>query len=264
MKPVSALPAADARSLHGVLFDLDDTLLDHGRLTVEALSALYALAAAGLTLVGVTGRPSSWGQVLVRQWPVLAMVTENGSVAAVKRGNRVEVLERVGAEERRARQARLMELVAHLRQRFGELEPSDDVSGRVADYSFDIAEARSVPAEVVNAATDVARERGARVVRSSIQLHVSYEEDDKASGVVRLLALLAGVDPSEARYRYAFVGDSENDASCFAAFVHSFGVSNLRGRPSLMPRYIASQPAGAGFAEIARTLLELRAPFSST
>ena len=258
MQPVSAIPPADARALLGVLFDLDDTVLDGGRLTVGALEALYRLAEAGLILVGVTGRPASWGQVLTRQWPVSGMVTENGIIALTKTGNRISVLDRASAGERRERGLRLSTLVAELRASFPELEPSDDVAGRFADYSFDIAESRTVPPDTVRAVALFAKERGARVVQSSIQLHVSYDVDDKASGVTRFLGKVHGVDASAAKFRFAFVGDSENDAPCFAAFQHSFGVSNLRGRPSILPRYRASQPSGAGFSEIAAALLGAR------
>ena len=36
MKPLAALGADEARGLRGVLFDLDDTLLTHGLLTLPA------------------------------------------------------------------------------------------------------------------------------------------------------------------------------------------------------------------------------------
>ena len=258
MKPPSALSAAAAHGLRGVCFDLDDTLLDHGRLTVAALDALYRLHDAGLILIGATGRPASWGQVVARQWPVAGVVTENGIIALVRRGARVELFDRLGPDERRARNEQVRALVRELRETFPELEPSDDVSGRLADYSFDIAESHSVPEEVVRAAAELARERGARVVRSSIQLHVSFDADDKASGVVRLLAAEHGLDPTAATWQMAFIGDSENDAACFAAFHHSFGVANLAGRPSLLPRYRASAPRSAGFVEITNALLAAR------
>src|SRR3954451_18745459 len=126
MKPASQFAAAAARRLAGVLFDLDDTLLDRGGLSVAALTSLYRLAEAGLILVGVTGRPAGWGQVLARQWPVSGMVTENGIIALVQRGHRVELLDRASADQRAARRAQLGELVRELRSRFAELEPSDD------------------------------------------------------------------------------------------------------------------------------------------
>jgi HAD superfamily hydrolase (TIGR01484 family) len=255
VKSLSEFGPAEAARLAGVLFDLDDTVLDAGRLSLAALSALYRLSEAGLILVGVTGRPASWGQVLVRQWPVRGMVTENGIIALVKRGNRVEVLDRANARERAERRARLAGLVAELRENFPELEPSDDVAGRLADYSFDIAESKTVAPEVVQSATEFARGRGARVVQSSIQLHLSYDGDDKASGVLRFLRREHGVDATSARFRFAFIGDSENDAPCFAAFEHTFGVANLHGRPSIGPRYRATRAMGAGFHEIALALL---------
>lgn len=259
MKPVTALPASAAKALLGVCFDLDDTLLDDGRLSVAALDALYRLQQAGLILVGATGRPAAWGQVLARQWPVSGMVTENGIIGLVRRpSGRIEVLDRADPAERGRRRARLGALVASVRERFPELVASDDVMGRLADHSFDIAESRIVAEETVAAAAEHARERGASVVRSSIQLHLSYDGDDKASGVIRFLQLVHGIDATAATFRFAFIGDSENDAPCFAAFEHSFGVANLRGRPSILPRYRALAPKSAGFIEITDALLLAR------
>ncbi|HTV19472.1 MAG TPA: HAD hydrolase family protein [Polyangiaceae bacterium] len=258
MKPLSSFAPESARALLGLVFDLDDTLLDDGRLSTGALDALYRLSAAGLILLGATGRPAAWGQVLTRQWPVSGMVTENGIIALAQREGRIEVLDRIDREARTARRRELGELVAAIQAEFPDLEPSDDVMGRLADYSFDIAESRVVPADRVRAAADFARARGARVVQSSIQLHVSLDADDKASGVVRFLRLVHGIDPTAATYRFAFIGDSENDASCFAGFHHSFGVANLRGRPSLWPRYRAAREKSHGFIEIADALLGAR------
>lgn len=258
MKPLSSFSPESARALTGVVFDLDDTLLDDGRLSTAALDALYRLDAAGLVLLGATGRPAAWGQVLTRQWPVSGMVTENGIIALVRRAGRIEVLDRADRETRASRRRELAAIVAAMHREFPDLEPSDDVMGRLADYSFDIAESRVVPADRVCAAADFARARGARVVQSSIQLHVSLDADDKASGVMRFLGLVHGVDATAATFRFAFIGDSENDASCFAGFHHSFGVANLRGRPSLWPRYRAAGEKSQGFIEIADRLLNAR------
>lgn len=258
MKPLSRFSPESARGLLGVVFDLDDTLLDDGRLTTGALDALYRLHAAGLILLGATGRPAAWGQVLTRQWPVSGMVTENGIIALANRAGRIEVIDRVDRATREARRGELAALVAAIRAEFPDLEPSDDVMGRLADYSFDIAESRVVPPDRVHAAAEFARARGARVVQSSIQLHVSLDADDKASGVVRFLRLVHGIDATAATFRFAFIGDSENDASCFAGFCHSFGVNNLRGRPTLWPRYRATREKAAGFVEISDALLDAR------
>ena len=60
MKPLSAISSTQAARLRGVAFDLDDTLLDHGRLLEGTYSALFRLQEAGLLLYGVTGRPAGW------------------------------------------------------------------------------------------------------------------------------------------------------------------------------------------------------------
>jgi hypothetical protein len=129
---------------------------------------------------------------------------------------------------------------------------------RVTDYAFDIGERRRLSAETVDAAIAAARARGVRATHSSVHLHLSLDADDKASGAVRALWSRQGVDPGVARHRFAYVGDSENDASCFAAFRTTIAVANFRGKPTVPPRFVTSRPMGAGFAEAARVLLERR------
>jgi HAD superfamily hydrolase (TIGR01484 family) len=256
MKPLAALDPSEARALRGVLFDLDDTLLDHGKLTEAAYSALFRLREAGLELYAVTGRPLTWVRLLARLFPVDGGVGENGGVLVGPGG---AALDTVVPTERAARRARLTALVTEVRRAFAELEPADDASERLSDFTFDIGEHRRVAPERVAEVATFARARGATVHVSSVHLHVGFDSVDKASGAVRLLRQLAGVDPSVAVTRYAFVGDSENDAACFSAFRTTIGVANLRGRPTLAPRFLTTAPRGRGVAELARVLLALRA-----
>lgn len=259
MKPISELPVAVARRLRGVLFDIDDTVLDHGRLSTASLAALHRTRAEGLLTVGVTGRPVAWGQVLVRQWPVDAMITENGALWAVESGRRVRVVDRLSEPERERRRESLLTLVGELRRRFPDVMPADDASSRLSDYTFDIGETVTVPSDRVAEVASFARSRGARVTRSSIHLHVTYDAEDKATGVLRYLSSVHGIDPTASRHLFAFIGDSENDAPCFAAFDTTVGVANFRGRPSVPPKYITHGRMGAGFAEFVDHVLRGRA-----
>lgn len=258
MRPIDAIGPEEAARIEGLLFDLDDTLLDHGRLTEAAYSALFRWREAGLKLLAVTGRPAGWGEVLVRQWPVEAVITENGAIALRRRGSRVELVDTVGRDERAARQRRLQQLAAELRQRFPELQPTEDLPARVSDYTFDIGEHCQVSAATVREVEQVARERGARTMHSSVHLHLSLDGDDKASGAIRLLRELYRIDPAVARTRFAFIGDSSNDASCYAAFRTTLAVANFTGELTVPPRYITDQPMGAGFAEATAVLLARR------
>ena len=95
-----------------------------------------------------------------------------------------------------------------------------------------------------------------------MHLHATFDVDDKATRRDPLLRARARRGRRAPRVvRYAFVGDSGNDAACFAAFRTTFGVANVRaslGRLSVPPRYVASRAMGEGFAEIAAAILSAR------
>jgi HAD superfamily hydrolase (TIGR01484 family) len=283
VKPLSALPADEIRALRGVVFDLDDTLLDHGSLTEAAYSALFRLREAGLRLVACTGRPAGWGEVIQRQWPLDGTVVENGalSLVSVEQGHdlgasitaalspatawkarRVVALDALDRAARRARRDALLALAGELAARFPETALADDNDARVTDVTLDIGEYKRVSKAAVAAMRTIAQARGVRIVASSVHLHLTYEADEKASGTIRLLCRQFGEDATAARSRYAFVGDSGNDATPFAAFAVTLGVSNVRSHLhalSVPPRFIAESTMGSGFAEIAARLVELRA-----
>ena len=260
MKPIRSLSVEDATRLRGVAFDLDDTLLDHGQLAEATYSALFRLREAGLRLYGVTGRPAGWAEVLARVFPVQAVVAENGAVVCARRGDRVVMEDSVNGAERSARNAKLQRLLALFHERFPDFEPADDVRARVSDRTFDIGEYRQVGARRITEASAFLREQGARTFVSSVHLHVTFDYADKASGAVRLLSADTGLDATAVRHAFAYLGDSENDASCFAAFPVSIGVQNLRGRSTLRPRYITTHPMGVGFVEATNAILEARRP----
>jgi len=255
MLPIASLSRDEARRLEGLLFDLDDTLLDHGRLTETAYSALFRLREAGLALYVVTGRPSPWVRLLTRIAPISGGVAENGAVAWTADGRLIDAAE---GEQRELRRSRTLDLVDAVRRAFPDLEPADDAHERLTDFTFDIGERKRVSAERVERVAAFVRDRGGNVHTSSVHLHVSFDAADKASGVIALLSATRSLDPTAARTRYAFIGDSENDAACFAAFPLSIGVANLRGRPTLTPRFKTSFPRGQGFAEAARVLAAFR------
>jgi HAD superfamily hydrolase (TIGR01484 family) len=261
MKPLSSMGADEARALRGLLFDLDDTLLSHGVLTRAAYDALWALRDAGIKLVAVTGRPCGWGTVLVRQWPVDGVVTENGAVHVVRQGRGVALRDACDDVERAARRARLAHLVARVRAAVPEAALTDDVTERRSDVTWDIGERSVLPEAAVRLILREIRDAGARTSRSSVHLHATFDVDDKASGAVRFCVRELGEGSATTLVRFAFVGDSGNDGACFAAFRTTFGVSNVRTSVAgltVPPRYVASLEMGAGFAEVAAEILRHR------
>ncbi len=264
MRALAALDPEEARRLRGVLFDLDDTFLSHGVLTRAAYDALWDLRDAGLALVAVTGRPSGWGELLVRQWPVHGCVAENGAVHLVREGRRVVRHDACSPEEREARSARLARLVERVREVVPEARLTDDMPFRVTDVTWDVGEHVTLPHERVRLIVDEIARAGASSTVSSVHLHATFDADDKATGAVRFVARELGEhDAGAILARYAFVGDSGNDAACFSAFRTTFAVANVRNslaRLILTPKYVAPGAMGEGFAEIALAILRASRP----
>jgi HAD superfamily hydrolase (TIGR01484 family) len=261
LKPLSSLDPDEARSLRGLLFDLDDTLLSHGLLTRVAYEALWNLHDSGLALAAVTGRPSGWGEIVARQWPIAGCVTENGAIYVVRKGATVARHDECDAGERRDRRARLEQIVERVRDVVPEARLTDDRAARCSDVTWDIGEAETLPEDRTRAIVREIESAGARWSRSSVHLHATFDVDDKASGAVRFCVRELGEGAGSAPSRFAFVGDSGNDAPCFAAFRTTFGVANVRanvGRLVVPPRYVAERPMGEGFAEIAGAILDRR------
>ncbi|MDF2694561.1 MAG: haloacid dehalogenase-like hydrolase [Labilithrix sp.] len=261
MKPLAELDPEEARRITGLFFDLDDTVLTHGVLGRAAYGAIWDLRDAGLRLVAVTGRPSGWAEVLVRQWPIDGAVTENGAVFVVREGQGVRVISDGTPEEVSERRARLDALVGHVRGVMPDVELADDVHARLSDVAWDIGERVKLPLARVDELGHLVTAFGARTTRSSVHLHASFERDDKASGAMRFVRERFGEDPGRVVHRWAFAGDSTNDAACFAALRTTFGVANVRAflpRLSVPPRYVTEAERGDGFAELAAKLIALR------
>ncbi|WP_235879900.1 HAD hydrolase family protein [Polyangium aurulentum] len=265
---IEALSRDEAMGLGGVVFDLDDTLLDHGALTEVAYGALFRLREMGLRLVACTGRPALWGEIVLRQWPIDAAVTENGAVALIKEpppegasAARISAVFPADAAAWRARRGELVAFAEGLVKRFPDAALADDNAARWTDVTIDIGEHRRVRPEDVQAMREEASARGLVTVASSVHLHLAAEAADKAKGTFRLLAERFGEDEASARVKNAFVGDSGNDAAAFAAFATTVGVANvrpyLRNLP-VLPRYVTQAAMGRGFAEFATRIMTLR------
>ncbi len=255
------LEADTARRLAGLVFDLDGTVLTHGALTVPALAALYSVRAAGLRLIACTGRPASWGAVLARQWPIDIAVTENGALSFVRKEGGLTVLDRKSRDARARDRGELERIAAALASEFPDVPPTDDAPERRTDFAFDVGEHARVSAERRSALHTRARALGARTFESAIHLHVTLDAADKASGTLFALAQRFGEDATSALGRYAFVGDSLNDAACFSAFRTTIGVANVRSFVSALscpPRYVTDGSEGQGFAELAAHLTRMR------
>lgn len=259
--PLDALPDDACRAAVGLAFDVDDTVTRHGRLEEEAFAALWRLARAGLRLVATTGRPLAWARVAAGMWPVDLIVAENGGawVRSVPGAPRVEDF--FDPEPaRQAQRAVLHEVFERLRREILDLRISEDGPERLVDLTLDAPGRLLTAAEVARIGREVAA-AGGRCLVSSVQVHITLCDADKASGLRRAAADCLGLDLDAERSRWVFVGDSPNDAAAFAYFPLSVGVANVADfLPAIPtpPRYVTRADRGRGFAELADRLLAAR------
>ncbi len=158
---------------------------------------------------------------------------------------------------------RLASLAEEVRQAVAEATLTDDAGARLSDLAWDIAEHHKVAESRIGTMIKIIRQAGGRSTRSSVHVHASFDGHDKATGTLAFLRYAWNEDETRALGRYAFVGDSANDAACFAAFSVTIGVANVAehlGLLSVPPRYVTDCARGSGFAELARFIIDHRDP----
>jgi HAD superfamily hydrolase (TIGR01484 family) len=261
VEPIRTLSAQHARNLSGVCFDIDDTITRHGTLELAAYAALFQLAEAGLRLIAVTGRPLGFAEVAARMWPIAAAVGENGAGFVTRAAPGIQL----GYWDDAATRALQAQKLESIRQRVAREMPhvqlSSDSWARRCDLAFDVGEEAQLPRAEVDRLVAIIEAEGVLATVSSVHAHAQLGEHDKAQGVARAAYVLWGLSADEVRRSFLFVGDSGNDAAAFAWFEHSAGVANVTrflDRLPSPPRYVAESDHGAGFAEIARELLDKR------
>lgn len=238
--------------------DIDDTLTKGGAIEPAALEALHALAAAGLPVIAITGRPLGWSRPFAAAWPVAAIVAENGGVALIRDGNRVVTEYAQDAPTRERNAERLAAALARVQAEVPGARPATDSAGRETDIAIDHAEFARLDAAEIAAVVRAMQAEGLHATVSSIHVNGWIGEHTKLSGARWMLGRLYGRALDAEIDRWVYVGDSTNDQAMFQAFPRSVGVANLlhfADRLQHWPRWITAAERGAGFAELAKALI---------
>ncbi|MFW5802038.1 MAG: HAD-IIB family hydrolase, partial [Spirochaeta sp.] len=140
MLPLSHLSAGQLASVRFVLTDIDDTLTDGGKLTAEAYTAMWNLFHAGVKVIAVTGRPAGWCDAIARQWPVAAVVGENGAFVFSETNGRLDMLHNPRAADADSAQERLSVLWKTVQQEVPRARIAKDQFSRIYDIAIDFAE----------------------------------------------------------------------------------------------------------------------------
>lgn len=238
--------------------DVDGTLTTRGRIEASTYVALDGLAAAGLPVILVTGRPAGWAQALMSLMPVAAAIAENGGVSFIRRDDRVDKLYGVPAaqlpEWRRRMRAAVMDVI----QEVPGARLSTDSKFREVDMAVDWNEEAALSQDDAQHVVERLRQAGFAAARSSVHVNFGPPGFDKASACARVVDLVLGGDP-QALGGYVYVGDALNDEPAFRAFPRSVGVANVERWWDLLehkPRFVTRDAGGAGLREVIARIRE--------
>ena len=248
--------------IDSIYFDVDDTLTTDGRLTTEAVDAIYQAHRANYTLVAVTGRSAAWGEMLFRLFPLQAVIAETGALYFTKRDGKPVVVhsepdEAVRAQNTAKRRAASQDVLNSV----PEARLALDNLGRLYDVAFDLVEeGPPVSEEAIRQIKSILKEHGLNFFQSSIHINAFFGSFDKASMVTRYLEQELKCNAQEKIQQIVYIGDSTNDGSLFKLTPLSVGVANIAPHLEALhskgeaPAFTVSKKGGAGFAQVIRRL----------
>ncbi|MBO9999669.1 MAG: HAD family phosphatase [Cyanobacteria bacterium SID2] len=231
-----------------VATDMDGTMTQAGKFTSGLLTALERFADAEIAVLVVTGRSAGWVSGLAHYLPIVGAIAENGGLFYSPSDEMPMSL--VSIDDFQQHRQDLATTFRALQSAFPQVRESADNRFRLTDWTFDVA---GLFPETLEQIALWCEERDWSLTYSSVQCHLKLPEQDKARGLLKVLAArFPHLSPNE----IATVGDSPNDGSLFDAsiFPHSVGVANVleyRDRLPHLPKYVTPSPEGAGFCELA-------------
>ncbi|VAW16393.1 Haloacid dehalogenase-like hydrolase [hydrothermal vent metagenome] len=262
MRPLAEFSASDRRGIKVLLSDIDDTMTTDGRLPAATLAALEDLAAAGIKLVPVTGRPAGWCDHIARMWPVDAVVGENGALwfSYDRKTRKMHSHFAKSEQERKEDRARLDALQRQILDAVPGAGIASDQFCRIADLAIDFCEdVEPLCQASIDRIVKMFEDAGAVAKVSSIHVNGWFGAYDKKSMTAHCLSTRFGLDIDRDNSALVFAGDSPNDQPMFEHFIHGVGVANVRDFTlDHCPRWVTQSKAGDGFVELAEALLQVR------
>ncbi len=259
MKSIDTLSPEQAGMVDFLLSDIDDTMTEDGKLSAEAYDALWRLSESGIKVIPITGRPAGWCDLIVRQWPVDAVIGENGAFAFYMEGEHLVRLNHPLVVEDEVK-CKLEQIRNAVLAKVPGSRVSKDQPYRLYDLAIDFREdPPDLGFEAAGEIKAVCESFGAQAKISSIHVNTWFGAYDKLSMAGYLMSELWGItDPYS---RVFFCGDSPNDEPMFSAYPLSCGVANIRDFSHILshpPAFVTTKSFGKGFAEAVDILLSLR------
>ena len=258
MKHFKEFPKDRARKLEYILHDIDDTITENGRLLPNAFQALWDLHREGFKVIPVTGRPAGWCDLIIRQWPVDAVIGENGAFCFyLQNGLLQKLIHPNVCENAKERLKQIQD--ACLREVPG-CRVSKDQFSRMYDLAIDFNEEEPrLGFEAAYRIQSLCESFGAEAKVSSIHVNVWFGKYDKLSMTKIMFEQI--YREKYIKEKSLFFGDSPNDEPMFKFFTNNCAVANIEpflDKLEHKPAYVAEKESGHGFSESVTQLLSLR------
>ncbi len=250
MKPFNEININGKEKIKYILCDIDDTITTDGKLSSEAYNALWQLYNSGYHVIPVTGRPAGWCDMIIRQWPVKAIIGENGAFVYYFDGNQLNTFCHPSVATVDI-QKKLEEVKTEVFRQIPECRISKDQFSRIYDLAIDFNEDPPyLGFEVAEKIKNICTKMGAEAKVSSIHVNTWFGKYNKLS--MTELFMREVLKENNIKEKILFFGDSPNDEPMFEYFPNSCGVANIK--PFIksithLPTYITSKESGEGFAE---------------
>lgn len=266
MKTKSNLHEFSSKDVEILFADIDGTMTTKGKLPADVFEAMWKLQARGIKVIPVTGRPAGWCEMIVRLWPVHAVIGENGAFyfqyeeSTAKKAAKIKRVFSQRPAERKSAKAGLKKILQRIREEVPAARLSSDQFCRISDLAIDFCE--DIPRlsdDEIFRIKEIFEEDGAVAKISSIHVNGWFGDFDKLSMCKRYVAKEFGWSDHETQKRSAFIGDSPNDEPMFAFFENSIAVANIGefwDQLEHKPAYVCANPEGFGFCEFAEKLLK--------
>ena len=254
----------DLGGLFFVYTDIDDTLTDQGKLKAITYSKLWELQNHGIQVIPVTGRPAGWCEMIIRQWPVKAVIGENGGFYFTMTPHGPKKIYQQDSKERTENRRKIKALWKQIKLHVPRSRLSSDQYIRQLDLAIDICEdiQPRLTTDEIQQILDIAKFHGAHAKVSSIHINLWFGDFDKEAGVSSYINRELKLPHKEALEKSIFIGDSPNDEPMFKLFPKSCAVANIQDFLSTLqypPQWITSSKGGLGFVEFSDHILKIKA-----
>ena len=258
MIPIINLDKSKIQNLKYILCDIDDTITTGGKLTAESYIAMWELYKNGFSVIPVTGRPAGWCDMIIREWPVKAVVGENGAFVYYNQNSHIKTLTHPSVAGPDIRE-KLEKVKQACLEGVKGCRVARDQFARIYDLAIDFNEDPPyLGLEAAEKIKDICVSLGAEAKISSIHVNTWFGNYNKLEMSKMFFDTI--LNEKDIKDKCIFFGDSPNDEPMFGYFPLSCAVANiLPFVDSLkhLPSYVTKNKGADGFAEAVKHILSI-------